>query len=307
MINLAFAVACSVGISMVFKHAGQRQIDRIGLLTINYAAAVAVGGILLGIGGREIEKGLTLSPALVGLSLGVGVLLIAGFFVFAAATEDAGMSLATGVMRVSVVIPFVASWLMWNETPSIVQGAGMALAGVSFFLIAQKERRPEPVSVQGGTPGRDGTDPSASIDWRAFGLLALTFSAGGAVDLSMKMFEESFGTGNSRVLFLIGAFGASFAVGAAIVGWQRVHHGLKWFEKRTVGWGLVLGLLNYGSLEFLLRAVAVLPGTVVFPANNIGIMVLAAFVGVMFWDERLSRLNLLGIGLAIVALVLLRS
>lgn len=316
MINLAFAVLCSVGIGMVFKHAGRLGLDRTALLTVNYAAAVAVGAVLVGVGGRSVEVGLDLSPALVALSVGTGAILIAGFFILAVATDEAGMSLATGVMRVSVVIPFLASWLVWDEVPSLAQGAGMVLAAVAFFLIAQKERRPDPVSVEasaGVGPEEDatgvqtGVQSSAGpvIDWRAFGVLALTFCSGGAVDLSMKTFEEGFGDTNSRVLFLMGAFGVAFLLGAVVVGHRALRYG-RWPEWRTVGWGLFLGVINYGSLEFLLRAVEVLPGTVVFPANNIAIMVLAAAVGVFFWNEHLSRANRIGIGLAVAALVLLR-
>lgn len=312
MINLAFAVLCSVGIGMVFKHAGRLGLDRTALLTVNYAAAVAVGGVLMSLGGRSTEVGLELSPGLLVLSVGTGALLIAGFFVLAVATDEAGMSLATGVMRVSVVIPFMASWLVWDEVPSLAQGAGMVLAAVAFFLIAQKERRPEPVPAAAGPGAPTGApepDPGPStapvIDWRAFGVLALTFCSGGAVDLSMKTFEEGFGDTNSRVLFLMGAFGVAFLIGAVVVGHRGLRYG-RWPERRTVGWGLLLGVINYGSLEFLLRAVEVLPGTVVFPANNIAIMVLAAAVGVFFWNEHLSRANRIGIGLAVAALVLLR-
>jgi len=305
MLNLAVAVLCSVGIGMVFKHAGRVQLNRMVLLTVNYAAAVGVGALLLMGGGRTIQRGLTLSPALVLLSAGVGALLIAGFFILAVATDEAGMSLATGVMRVSVVIPFLASWGIWNETPSVGQGAGMALACAAFFLIAWKERRPEPTLVTNASVSGERASPVGAVDWRAFGILTLTFCMGGAVDLSMKTFEEGFGAANSRVLFLMGAFGVAFVIGATIVGRQMLQRGHR-PERRTVWWGLLLGILNYGSLEFLLRAVAVLPGTVVFPANNIGIMVLAAFVGVFFWDERLSRMNTIGIVVAVVALILLR-
>ncbi|WP_263831570.1 hypothetical protein [Salinibacter sp.] len=41
MIFLVFAVASSVTIGMIFKHASRQQLDRTALLTVNYAAAVA--------------------------------------------------------------------------------------------------------------------------------------------------------------------------------------------------------------------------------------------------------------------------
>jgi drug/metabolite transporter (DMT)-like permease len=307
MINLAFAVACSVAIGMIFKHTGPMDVDRTTLLTVNYAAAVGVAGTLIGVGGRSIDGRLGLSPALLLLGSATGALLIAGFFLLAYATDVAGMSLAIGVMRVSVVIPFMASWLVWKEVPSLAQGIGMVLAAVAFFLIAQKHRRPEPVAA-GGVPTPE-TEPvsdlTSNVDWHAFGVLALTFLMGGAVDLSMKTFEEGFGTTNSQVLFLLLAFGVAFVIGAVMVG-ARILQGGQWPNGRTIGWGLVLGVVNYGSLEFILRAIAELPGPFVFPANNIAIMVLAAVLGVYVWDEYLSVTNRVGIALAIVALVLLK-
>jgi drug/metabolite transporter (DMT)-like permease len=301
MIALALAVVCSVAIGMIFKHTGPKDIDRTVMLTVNYAAAVGVAVLLIGVGGRGLGKGLGLSGELFLLGGGVGALLIAGFYLLSYATDVAGMSLAVGVTRVSVVIPFLASWLVWNEVPSVAQGGGMVLAAVAFFLIAQKHRPPAGgrgglVSVQDGSPG---------IDWHAFGVLALTFCSGGAVDLSMKTFEEVYGAENSRVLFLLLAFGGAFLVGAVIIV-VRGLRGRQWGSRRAVGWGLLLGVVNYGSLEFILRAIAALPGPFVFPANNIAIMVLSALIGVYGWSERLSFTNRVGMALAVLALVLLR-
>jgi drug/metabolite transporter (DMT)-like permease len=308
MLNLVFAVGCSVAIGMIFKHTGPMEdVDRTALLTINYAAAVGVAVLLIGTGGRSVEGSLGLSPTLLVLGGGVGALLIAGFFLLAYATDVAGMSLAIGVMRVSVVIPFLASWLVWEEVPSVAQGLGMVLAAAAFFLIARKERRAEtvPIAAASGDGGGDVQGLLTDVDWHAFGVLALTFCMGGAVDLSMKTFEEGFGTTNSRVLFLLLAFGVAFLIGAIMVG-ARVARGGDWPGGKTIGWGVLLGIVIYGSLEFILRAIAVLPGPFVFPANNIAIMVLAAVLGVYLWDEHLSWPNRIGLGLAIVALVMLR-
>ena len=301
MIELALAVVCSVAIGMIFKHTGPKDIDRTVMLTVNYAAAVGVAALLMGLGGREVGKGLGLSGELLLLGGGVGALLIAGFYLLSYATDVAGMSLAVGVTRVSVVIPFLASWLVWNEVPSVAQGGGMVLAAVAFFLIAQKHR--PPTDGHGGVVS--GPDGPLDIDWHAFGVLALTFCSGGAVDLSMKTFEEVYGAENSRVLFLLLAFGGAFLVGVVII-FVRGLQGHRSWSGRAVGWGLLLGVVNYGSLEFILRAIAQLPGPFVFPANNIAIMVLSAVIGVYGWSERLSLTNRVGLALAVLALVLLR-
>lgn len=312
MLPLALAVACSLAIGLLFKYAGREGLDRTALLTVNYAAAVGVAGVLLTAGGRTADAGLALTPSLVLLGVGTGALLIAGFFALSLATDLAGMSLAIGVMRVSVVLPFVASWVVWNEVPSTAQVVGLGLASVAFFLIARQEPLPDPVPAASvSAPESDAQAAGVPVDvdvempsGRVFGVLALTFLLGGAVDISMKTFEELFGAGNSRVLFLLLAFGVAFAIGAVRVVARGVRTGV-WPERRTVGWGVVLGVINYGSLEFILRAIEQLPGTVVFPANNIAIVVLAAVLGVVVWNERLTRTNRAGLGLAALALLLL--
>lgn len=307
MVSLGFAVLCSVAIGMVFKHAGRQELDRIALLTVNYAAAVAVAGGLLALGGREVDGGLALSGGLLTLGVSTGVVLIAGFFVLAWATEVAGMSLAIGVMRVSVVVPFLASWLVWGEVPTVAQSFGMGLAMGAFFLLAHRRSAPTPVPAGVSSANDDpGSAPSipSTVDWYATGVLALTFCSGGAVDVLMKAFEEGHGTTNSRVLFLLLAFGVAFLVGAVIVLQRGVRRGT-WPTRQTFAWGVVLGIVNYGSLEFLLRAIRELPGPFVFPANNIAIMVLAALIGVTAWGEYLSRPNRIGLVMASIALVLL--
>jgi drug/metabolite transporter (DMT)-like permease len=120
----------------------------------------------------------------------------------------------------------------------------------------------------------------------------------------MKTFEEVYGASNSRVLFLLLAFGVAFAIGAVVVGWRGLRRGT-WPDARTIGWGVLLGVVNYGSLEFILRAIEQLDGTFVFPANNIAIVLLGALLGVYVWGERLSRLNRVGLACAALALLLL--
>ncbi len=316
MLALVLAVCCSLAIGMIFKHTGRQRLDRTALLTVNYAAAVAVAAMLLTLGTREVAGGLTADPALMALSVVTGALLIFGFFVLSLATDVAGMSLAIGVMRVSVVIPFLMSWIIWNEVPSVAQMVGLVVAGVAFFLIARRKRpapesRPELATASGAAAtaahGRPGVEPggaASEVSVRAFGVLALVFLAGGAVDLSMKAFEESFGAQNSRVLFLLLAFGIAFLIGLAVVLWRGGRPG-QWPTSATGGGGVVLGVINYGSLEFILRAIEQLPGTFVFPVNNIAIVLLAAVLGVVVWGEQLTRLNRIGLGLAVVALLLL--
>ncbi|WP_412070177.1 hypothetical protein [Rubrivirga sp. IMCC43871] len=300
MLYLALAVACSLSIAVVFKVAERRDLDRTALLTVNYLA-----GALLAIGLQGVAPMGALSGGLVALGVGQGVLFIVGFWLFSLAIREAGMGLAAGVMRLSVVVPFVASWLVWGEVPTAFQFVGLALAGAAFFLVAR------PAAAPPGKLGPPTSDPDAEPHADApktVGLLALLFLSGGLVDVNMKVFREVFSAaagGDTPIsTFLLFVFGVAFLVGAVAVGVKGVRTG-RWPSAQAWVWGVGLGVVNYGSAEFLLRALDQLDGTVAFPANSVAIVFGAAIIGRFVWGEALSRANLVGLGLAGVALVLL--
>ncbi|MEM1114908.1 MAG: hypothetical protein AAF845_00960 [Bacteroidota bacterium] len=299
MVFLALAVACSLSIAVLFKLAERRDYDRTALLTVNYAAAAALAVVLQG-----VEPAGDLSAGLVGLGVFQGVLFIAGFWLFSLAIREAGMGLAAGVMRLSVVVPFVASWLVWKEAVSALQFVGLAIAGAAFFLVARPAAEPPgtlgpPASGEGEAPS-----PEAGRGGRTAALLGLLFLSGGLVDVNMKAFQETFAEAVPISTFLLFVFGVAFLVGAVAVGVTGVRTG-RWPRGEVVGWGVVLGLVNYGSAEFLLRALVEIPGPIAFPANSVTIVFGAALIGRFVWGERLSRANVAGLAAAGVALVLL--
>ena len=301
MLFLALAVSCSLAIAVVFKVAERRDLDRTALLTVNYLAAALLAVVLQG-----VDPPGGLSAGLVALGVWQGVLFIAGFWLFSLAIREAGMGLAAGVMRLSVVVPFLASWLIWSEAPTAAQLVGLVLGGGAFFLIARPAA--EPAGKLGPPAESAPPEPAASGAGRTVGVLALLFLSGGLVDVNMKVFRESFseaaGGTTPIATFLLFVFGVAFLVGAAVVGVRGARPG-RWPSRQAWTWGVGLGLVNYFSAEFLLRALEVIEGTVAFPANSVAIVFGAALIGRVVWHERLSRANVAGLGLAAVALVLL--
>ena len=295
---LALAVSCSLAIAVLFKAAERRDLDRMALLTVNYLA-----GAVLAMGLQGVAPLGRVPPALVALGVVQGVLFIAGFWLFSLAIRQAGMGLAAGVMRLSVVVPFLASWLIWGEAPTSTQVVGLIVAGVAFFLVARPATEP-PRTLGPPDDGPLPEDLAHAADARTVGVLALLFLAGGVVDLNMKVFDEGFAGDVSIATFLLFVFGVAFAVGAAAVVATGVRTG-RWPSAQAWAWGAGLGVVNYGSAEFLLRALETLEGTVAFPANSVAIVLGAALIGRVVWGERLSRANVAGLGLAATALVLL--
>ena len=81
-------------------------------------------------------------------------------------------------------------------------------------------------------------------------------------------------------------------------------------KKQRVGrWEILFGVLiaipNFVSTRFMLSALAVIPAVIAYPASSVGTILTVTLAGVLFFHERLSKRQWIGIGAILVALVLL--
>jgi multidrug transporter EmrE-like cation transporter len=76
---------------------------------------------------------------------------------------------------------------------------------------------------------------------------------------------------------------------------------------RSVVGGIVLGVPNYLSMHFMMKALSKsgYDSSIIFPLANIGVVVSSAFIGILFFKEKQSKINLSGLGLAILAIALI--
>lgn len=74
----------------------------------------------------------------------------------------------------------------------------------------------------------------------------------------------------------------------------------------TLKWGALLGTANLGNCLFLVLALSVLPGLVVYPVIAAGEVGLLAVAGVVLWKEKVRVRSWLGIALTVIAIVLIQ-
>jgi uncharacterized membrane protein len=78
-----------------------------------------------------------------------------------------------------------------------------------------------------------------------------------------------------------------------------------------LGWisiyGVVLGLVNFGSLYGLIRALdsGVFDSSIIFGINNMGIVLLSVIIAMMIFSEKLTIINKIGVILSLVAIIIL--
>jgi len=77
-------------------------------------------------------------------------------------------------------------------------------------------------------------------------------------------------------------------------------------------WGIALGISNYGSLYFIIRALNhqtnngnTFDGSIVFGINNLGVIALSVLIGLLFFKEKLLKINWIGIIISFIAIYIL--
>ena len=71
--------------------------------------------------------------------------------------------------------------------------------------------------------------------------------------------------------------------------------------------GVVLGLLNFGSTYYLMRAMDKFDSAVLFPVTNASIVGLSAMTGFFVFREKLSWINWLGVILSVIAIIIIAN
>ena len=75
--------------------------------------------------------------------------------------------------------------------------------------------------------------------------------------------------------------------------------------KNEVLYGLLIGIPNFFSAKFLLKALGSLPAVITYPTFSIGTIVAVSLAGVICFKEKVGKRQKIAMGIIFVALILL--
>ncbi|MCE4566942.1 hypothetical protein INQ51_21650 [Maribellus sp. CM-23] len=283
MIYLAASILSSSMIFVVFRVAKNYQSRLAVLITINYLAATLLGIFLL-VPHEPVapERIIRWMPYAVLL----GILFIVMFFFIGKSAQKAGITVTTLAAKLSLVFPVVFSLFYFNEKLSVLKILGIISAVVAVALTVYKKDLKR-TNLQ-------------------FVFLPLTIFVGtGLVDSLVKFVQATKIDDNEVSLYTTLVFFASFLCGICFLlvsgQFKTKHH----FP--TLLLGTILGMVNFGSLYFLLQALnkTGMDSSLVFALNNMLIVTLTTVFGTMIFKEQLNKINFAGILLALLSLYFL--
>jgi len=283
MWDLGLSILSSSLIFVVFKYFSVYRVQAQFGIIVNYMVASAVG-ILFQDGSISWQE-LPSRPWFPGTLL-LGTLFIVVFNLMARSSQIMGVSVTSVATKMSLVIPVIVGVILYGEELGSLKIIGILLALTAVYFSSVRQ---------------NGFHPAG----RELLLPFVVFLGSGVIDASIKYLEATKMTYGDFPLFASVVFASAAAAGSVIALLQAVRKPLKIRIRNIVG-GVALGVPNFFSIYFILRALQhpSLNSSSVFTINNVAIVMLTTLLGMILFREKLSRLNWVGIGMAIVSILL---
>lgn len=274
MIYLVISILCSVAVGVLFKYIKAKTSVNIFLITINYLCAIVATYVCFR---PAIDfSDITDNPYTISLS----VLLPLVFILLSLSIRDSGIIKTDIAQRISLVIPVACSYWIFNEAIPVFRWIGIVTGLIALFFILNKGQR---------------TSRTNSV------YLLLVFLGYGIIDVLFKLVALQKTFPYTLALFYI--FCGSFIFASFITMISFFKKKLT-IEKSAVFYGLLLGLFNFLNIYFYLKAhqsFAKNP-TTVFATMNFGVILLGTLTGAVYFKEKLTKKNILGLILAVIAI-----
>ncbi len=284
MIYIIATVLSSTSIFVVFRLAKNYSCNLLHLITLNYLVATFFGfSVLLNFDFSILFN----SKPWLFTGIILGTLFIAMFFLIGQSSQKAGITITTMANKVSLIFPVLFSMLWFHEKLTVTKYFAFFLAFLAIYLSLYKKdiKKTNPLFIF---------------------LPVIIFLGSGITDSLIKFVQAVKISAEETAHFSAFVFLTACILALLISIFNRRTFNQKVYPP-TLILGLVLGLVNFGSLYFLIYALnkSNMSSSVVFAAINISIVILSAIIGITFFREKLSKLNIVGVFVAILSLYLL--
>jgi drug/metabolite transporter (DMT)-like permease len=291
MVYLVLSILSSTAIFVVFKLIDRYKVFTLSAILVNYIAACIAGFFL------SNTNPFTLSAVYSNwfpTAIIIGILFIVMFNIIGKSTQTAGVAVTSVAAKMSVIFPIAFSiWYDTNDSLTLLKIAGILIALFAVYLTVYQKH-------------------TVKFNPKTILLPVTLFIGMGIVDSFLKFAQSTYVSNDINPIFSTWVFAFAGLSGLLVVFVNRsAAKGL--ISIKTWLFGLVLGVINFGTMFFLIKALNHVDistgqqamGSVVFGIINIGIVSLGVIIGFIAFKERPSVVNWVGIGLSIFAIFIL--
>ncbi len=283
MIYLLLSIFFSTGLFVIFKYFGIYKIDTLKAIVVNYVVAFLLGFL-------SAEKTIAISEIhhqswFFG-ALFLGVLFVSIFFVMAITAQKNGISVASISGKMSVVIPIFFGFFLYDESINFFKITGIIIALVAVYLASDKNDK-------------------NNFNKEALVFPLLLFFGSGIIDTTLKYVEVHFVLAHEVAIFSGSLFAIAAFFGSIILGIKALRKKVSFGFKNIIA-GIVLGVPNYYSIVFLIKALQTegFESSTLFTLNNVAIVIVSSILGLILFKERFYTKNKIGVFLAVIGIIL---
>ena len=283
MLYLLLTILLNVIVFALFKLFPKFGIDNLQAIVVNYATCVVTGCVFLGQVPFTISN--TSQPWFYWALL-MGTMFISIFNLIAYSIKKTGLTVSTFANKISLVIPVLFSFWLYNEDATFGKIAGVIIAFPAVYFTTKTKER---------------------IEDKNYWLPFLLFISSGLLDTLVKYVEHHFLEDSGvQSIYLINMFAAAALLGAFILCWLKMTGKIVWSYKSLIA-GIVLGVPNYFSIYFFVKLLNsdFLQSSAAIPVNNIAIVLVSTIVAIFFFREKITWLRIVGLILSVISILLI--
>ncbi len=290
MIFLVFSILSSAAIYVIFKFLDRFKINTFNVIIINYVTATILGLLLTN---TQTDIFPIFKNAWFPYSIIIGILFIMTFVLIAKSSQIVGIAITSVSNKMSVIIPIAVSIIIDPlDVLTNFKAIGIILAILAVLLTVYRKRKVE-------------------FDPRNIYIPIILFLSMGLVDSIVKYAQHNYVADDILPLFTVILFAMS-AISGIVTKLLRKTSFKELLDKKILLWGIILGISNYGSIYFLIKALnhknqlgESLDGSIVFGINNLGVIALSVLIGLIVFKEKFLKINWVGIIISFFAIYIL--
>lgn len=277
---ILLSIICSVFVGVLLKIARQKEFSIYQIISWNYVFALI--SLLI-----FFKPNINLEFSLpTGIITGSLIFLLPIIFVFQAkAIRYSGIVKTDIVQRLSLFISISFSLFIAKEVFNAYKITGLIIAFVAIFFTFYKKQQTE-------------TNQNKSY------YLLFVLCGFGVIDILFKKVATIGDLPFTELLLLV--FSGALIVSLVISGYNILQK-REIFSIKNLYWGVLVGLLNFGNISFYIKAHQSLssnPSTV-FIGMNMGVILLGSLIGILYFKEKLTTINYVGILLSFISIALI--
>lgn len=287
MALLLSCILLNAVIVIIFKLFHRFGIDNLQAIVVNYFVCVGTAAVVAK--GNPIPTPIS-DQAWFWYVILLGLIFIIVFNSMAMTVRHFGVVISSIFQKMSLLAPSIIAILVYGEQGGIIKWLGIMASVAAIVLLSYESQE---------------SQKNQETKWYLWMFPVTTFLGSCVIDASFYLLEKEGLTKTNDIGFVAALFLCAGVYGILFLAFQWFKKSVT-FELKNIAAGIVLGVPNFFSIYLLILLLQQgWGGSVLFPINNVGILVVAVLAGSILFKEKMSAYKIAGFILAIVAILLI--